>query len=250
MRAALERSLELLEPLPPGPEHVETYGRMASLESIERAGRRRSGSSGRRRRSSLGEELGLRRELVRAYQWRGLMRCELGDLAGIEDLERGLAEAIDLRMPLVIPAYVNLADQVWRQRGPAAALEIQRTAIEFGSRRGGTPTWPHGGVVLDALRPRRWDELLRVAEEIRRVRGSCTAPRSRARWREAYAALVLIRRGAARRERGDGRRTRSRTRGRSRTRRSSDRRSSPRRSSKRRKATARRPSATSRSTAQ
>ena len=49
----------------------------------------------------LGEQLGLRRELVRAYQWRGLMRCELGDLAGIEDLERALAEAIELRMVLV-----------------------------------------------------------------------------------------------------------------------------------------------------
>ncbi len=34
MRAALERSLEILEPLPPGPEHVEIYGRMASLESM------------------------------------------------------------------------------------------------------------------------------------------------------------------------------------------------------------------------
>ena len=34
MRAALERSLELLEPLLPGPEHVETYGRMASLEAL------------------------------------------------------------------------------------------------------------------------------------------------------------------------------------------------------------------------
>ena len=34
MRAALERALELLEPLPPGPEHVEIYGRMASLEAL------------------------------------------------------------------------------------------------------------------------------------------------------------------------------------------------------------------------
>ncbi len=87
MRAALEHSLELLEPLPPGPEHVDTYGRMASLESSA-AARRRLALEWAEKAVSLGEELGLRRELVRAYQWRGLMRCELGDLAGLEDLER------------------------------------------------------------------------------------------------------------------------------------------------------------------
>ncbi len=194
MRAALERSLVLLEPLPQGPELVETYGRMASLESMS-GGSPQLGLDWAEKAVSLGEELRLPRELSRAYQWRGLMRCELGDLAGIEDLERGLALALEIREVGLIPAYVNLADHVWRQRGPAAALEIQRTAIEFAERRGGTPTWPKAESCWMLYDLGRWDELLEVAESIRsfeEVHGAAQ-PGAMA---QGYAAFVLIRRGA------------------------------------------------------
>ncbi len=70
-------------------------------------------------------------------------------------------------MPLAIPAYVNLADHVWRQRGPAAALEIQTTAIELAERRGGTPTWPKAESCWMLYDLGRWDELLQVAESVR-----------------------------------------------------------------------------------
>jgi hypothetical protein len=143
---------------------------------------------------SLGEELGLRRELVRAYQWRGFMRCELGDLAGIEDLKHGLSEVTALRMPLSIPAYVNLADHVWRQRGPAEALAILTTAIELATKRGGTPTWPRGESCWMLYDLGEWDELLGVAEEI----GLIEAERGGAQpgaMADGYAAFVLIQRG-------------------------------------------------------
>jgi class 3 adenylate cyclase/tetratricopeptide (TPR) repeat protein len=194
MRAALDRSLELLEPLSPGPEHVETYGRMSSLEAL--SGRSPEASlEWAERAIDLGEQLGLRRELVRAYQWRGLMRCELGDLAGIEDLERGLAEAIELRMVLAISAYVNLADHVWRQRGPAAALEIQRAAIDVATKRGGVPTWPQAESCWMLYDLGRWDQLLDVADGIRRVEEAHGAAQPGA-MAGTYAAFVLIRRGA------------------------------------------------------
>jgi class 3 adenylate cyclase/tetratricopeptide (TPR) repeat protein len=194
MRAALERSLELLEPLPPGPEHVETYGRMASLESMS-GGSPQLGLDWAEKAVLLGEELRLPRELSRGYQWRGLMRCELGDLAGIEDLERGLALALEFREVGLIPAHVNLADHVWRQRGPAAALEIQRAAIEFAERRGGTPTWPQAESCWMLYDLGRWDELLEVAEGIRRVEEAHGAAQPGA-MAQTYAALVLIQRGA------------------------------------------------------
>jgi class 3 adenylate cyclase/tetratricopeptide (TPR) repeat protein len=193
MRAALEHALELLEPLPPGPEHVEIYGRMVSLQGL--SGRSPEiGLEWAEKAIALGEQLGLRREVIRPYQWRGLMRCELGDLAGIEDLERGLAEAIELRHPSVIPAYVNLADQVWRQRGPAAALEIQQTAIALGTSRGGTPTWPKAESCWMLYDLGEWDELLRIAEEIRRFE-EAHGPAQPSAMAQTYAALVLIRRG-------------------------------------------------------
>ena len=192
---ALERSLDAPGTAPPGPELVETYGRMAALESMSGGVAAACAATGRRRRSSLGEELRLPRELSRAYQWRGLMRCELGDLAGIEDLERGLALALEFREVGVIPAHVNLADQVWRQRGPAAALEIQRTAIEFAERRGGTPTWPKAESCWMLYDLGRWDELLEVAEGIRSVEEAHGAAQPGA-MAQTYAALVLIQRGA------------------------------------------------------
>jgi hypothetical protein len=134
-------------------------------------------------------------ELSLAYQWRGLMRCELGDLAGIEDLERGLALALEVSQPRVTPAQVNLADQVWRQRGPAAALEIQRTAIAFAERRGGRPTWPQAESCWMLYDLGRWDELLQVAESIRSFEEAHGAAQPGA-MAQGYAAFVLIRRGA------------------------------------------------------
>jgi class 3 adenylate cyclase/tetratricopeptide (TPR) repeat protein len=193
MRAALERCLELLEPLPPGPELVDAYARMVSAETL-------SGKSPEvalewaQKAVQLGEQIGARRELVRAYQWRGLMRCELGDLSGIEDLERGLAEALAVRMTLVIPAYVNLADQVWRQRGPAAALEIQREAIDRSRSRGGNPTWPLGESCWTLYDLGRWDELLEAAEQVRLVEEHLGAAQPGA-MAQTYAALVHVRRG-------------------------------------------------------
>jgi class 3 adenylate cyclase/tetratricopeptide (TPR) repeat protein len=193
MRAALERSLELLDPLEPGPEHVETYGRMVSLEGLS-GNPPAVGLAWAEKAVALGEELGLERELSRAYQWRGLMRCELGDLAGIEDIERGLALALEHRPMLVVPAFVNLADTAWRQRGPAAALEIQERAIDFSLRRGGTPTWPRAESCWMLYDLGRWDELLRVAEDIRHLeeeRGT-GQPGAMA---QTYAAFVLAQRG-------------------------------------------------------
>ena len=192
MRAALERSLELLEPLPPGPEHVETYGRMASFMGLSGESPE-AGLEWAERAIALGEKLGLRRELIRPYQWRGLTRCELGDLAGIEDLERALAEASELRM-IVIPAYVNLADQVWRQRGPAAALAIQREAIDLSRSRGGRPTWPQAESCWMLYDLGEWDELLRVAEEVRHFE-EAHGPAQPTAMAQTYAALVLIWRG-------------------------------------------------------
>jgi class 3 adenylate cyclase/tetratricopeptide (TPR) repeat protein len=194
MRTALERALELLEPLPPGPDLVATYGRMVSLESLSG----RSAEEGFRwadKAIALGEKLGVDRELSRAYQMRGFLRCELGDLAGLEDLERGLALAIEFRPIAVIPSYVNLADQVWRQRGPAAALEIQRKAITYGQSRGGTPTWPKAESCWTLYDLGRWDELLHVADEIRGVEAQHGSAQPGA-MADSYAALVLVRRGA------------------------------------------------------
>ncbi len=194
MQEALDHALALLETLPPGPELVDVYGRMASLESMK-AVPPEQGLRWAEKAIALGEQIGARRELVRAYQWRGLMRCELGDLDGIVDLEHALAKAIELRTSNVVSAHVNLADHVWRQRGPAAALEIFNQGVAYRVDRGGAPpTWPQAESCWTLYDLGSWDELLRVVEDIRRFEEEHGAAQPGG-MAQAYAALTLTWRG-------------------------------------------------------
>ena len=142
---------------------------------------------------TLGEQLG-ERDLIRGLMWRGLMRYELGDLDGIDDLERALRDALDLRVA-VIPAHVNLADLVWRLRGPAAALEIQHAGIADRLSHGGTePTWLQAESCWMLYDLGRWDELLQVAGAVAQVEEKHGAAQPGG-ITQAYAALVYFWRG-------------------------------------------------------
>ncbi len=189
------RAIELLEGLPPGPELVVAYGRMAAVrafrgrppaESIEWA----------KKALALGAELGLRSELLGARQWHGILRCELGDLDGRADLEQTLRDAIELgASPVtVLTTYINLSGQVWRQHGPAAALALHREAGELSRRRGLSTGWLDAESCWMQYDLGQWDDLCRTAEAARgeaAVRGQPYGIVS------TYLALVLLNRGAA-----------------------------------------------------
>ena len=194
METALDRALELLEPLPPGSELVDIYGRRAALESMKAQSPARA-LEWAEKAIALAESLGERRGLVRGLMWRGLMRCELGDLAGIEDLERALHDAIELRV-VMIPAYINLADQVWRQRGPAAALEIQEAGIADRISHGAeAPTWLQAEKCWMLYDLGRWDELVEVADGVTRYEEQ-HGPAQPGGMARPYAVLVNTWRGA------------------------------------------------------
>ena len=195
MEGALTRALELLESQPPGPELVDAYGRMAVLVTFQ--GRRPEESLAWSDKAiQLAEQLQWKgRELLNARGWRGFTRCELGDLGGIEDLEAALADALELGLPAAVPSYCNLADVVWRQRGPAAALELFRDAIAFAERRGSSPMWPLAESCWTLFDLGRWDELARAADAARdrteeQGRGQPYAIAS------TYLAHVLVWRGS------------------------------------------------------
>jgi class 3 adenylate cyclase/tetratricopeptide (TPR) repeat protein len=194
MEGALDHALELLEPLPPGPELVQVYGRKAALESMKAVGVE-GALEWAEKSVALAEELGEQGEIVRGLMWRGLMRCELGDLAGIEDLERALEAALEIGRGTVIPAHVNLADQVWRQQGPAAALEIQEAGIAHRVSRGGSePTWLRAESCWMLYDLGRWDELLAAAAGIRKFEAEHGAAQPGG-MAQAYAVLVRTWRG-------------------------------------------------------
>jgi class 3 adenylate cyclase/tetratricopeptide (TPR) repeat protein len=192
MERALVRSLELLESLPPGPELVDAYGRMAALRTLQ--GRRPEESLVWADKSiELADELGVRgRDGLNARMWRGNQRCELGDLDGMADLETALSDALELGV--AVPAYVNLADSVWRVRGPGAALGLLRDAIAYAERRGTATHWASAEACWMLYDLGEWDALVQRAEEILSFSGiyGRGQPNSMA---SAYLAHVLVRRG-------------------------------------------------------
>lgn len=58
---------------------------------------------------------------LRALQYRGFIRFELGDLRGIDDLRDALRLGLELKPESAVDvtaAYVNLGDLVWWTEGP------------------------------------------------------------------------------------------------------------------------------------
>ena len=194
MGQAQERAVELLESLPPGPELVVAYGRMAIVPVYQVAARAKD-SCGPRRRSISESGSGCVLSSVGSRMWRGFHRCELGDLDGIADLEKAVADALDVGASAAVPAHINLADQVWRIHGPEAALEIHADAIAHSRRRGGATVRVEAEGCWMLFDLGRWDELIQAAEGVRQF--SEAHGRSQpAAIASTYCAHVLVRRGA------------------------------------------------------
>ena len=95
-------------------------------------------------------------ETVRALQFRGAARCELGDEQGLDDMreairlgeEGGLGQALAL-------ARANYAFQLWFREGPGAALEVWRESQVAAEARGFVGLGADGthGAAGDAVRP-------------------------------------------------------------------------------------------------
>ena len=195
MERVMTRALELLESEPPGRELIEAYGRMAVLVAFQ-------GRSPREalvwsdRAIALAEDLGRQgREVLNARMFRGFWRCELGDLDGIADLEQALSGSLEQGGASAVSAYVNLAGQVWRQRGPRAALDLYTQAVDYARRRGAIPRWPQAESCWVLYDLGEWDELLRREQDVRR-RSTESGVRAQPYYMATtYGAYVLIRRG-------------------------------------------------------
>ncbi|MGZ6545115.1 MAG: hypothetical protein ACXVEI_07365, partial [Actinomycetota bacterium] len=113
----------------------------------------------------------LRDEMIRALQFRGAARCELGDDGGLEDLREAirLGEEAGLGQALAL-ARGNYAYQLWFRDGPAAALvvweEMQRAAERHGFD--GLAHTARMGQLETLFDLGRWDEVLATCDEIER----------------------------------------------------------------------------------
>ncbi len=127
-------ALELLEPLPPGPEHVAALTGVASVEALQ--GRSEAGIDYAEQALSLANQLGLPRP-ARALGYRGLARCRLGDLGGLDDFREAIVLATQAGQGREVAGlHNNYAVTLWPVEGPRAALEVLQAGITFAGSRG------------------------------------------------------------------------------------------------------------------
>jgi tetratricopeptide (TPR) repeat protein len=112
------------------------------------------------------EDIGLR-----ALQYRGVARHELGDATGIDDLREALRRSLELGHSIeAINTYNNLGDAVWFTEGPARGLEIFGDGLALADRRGATwdVMWIANSMMWPLFEAGRWDELLDQSDQLMR----------------------------------------------------------------------------------
>jgi class 3 adenylate cyclase/tetratricopeptide (TPR) repeat protein len=196
----MTEAIEVLEAEPPSRELARIYSRKTgelltgdrNAECLEWA----------EKTLELATRLDLRDEIVRALQFRGAARCELGDdERGLQDLreairlgeEGGLGQALAL-------ARANYAFQLWFREGPEAALEVWRGSQLAAETRGfsGLAQMARMGQLETLFDLGRWDEVLEICREIQ----AWIRPRGEGTELSVYATIfqtwVRLRRGETR----------------------------------------------------
>lgn len=195
VRALLERAIAILEAEPPGPQLARALTAFAS-EALTN-GRFEECRELARRALELARGLGMDQEVVRALQYRGAARCELGDAEGLADLweavRLGLGAGFGVETAV---AYSNLAVELWGLVGPATAVQVWEASAEFARVRGfrNEEIWARCGFLEVAFDLGRWDELIEVAQEIAQADPEAGGGQMRA-FADVYRASVLARRG-------------------------------------------------------
>jgi class 3 adenylate cyclase/tetratricopeptide (TPR) repeat protein len=163
----LAEAVELLEPLGPTPELARAYVRTAGRLMVQ--GRSKACLEWSEKGLALAQELGEEEYVVRVLQFRGIARCELGDLKGVDDLWESLHRGLDLGLGFEThTAYGNLSDWVWDTEGPAKGLELNRAADQFANRRGllAQAMWGAAESTWMLYELGDWDEVLEVADQV------------------------------------------------------------------------------------
>jgi class 3 adenylate cyclase/tetratricopeptide (TPR) repeat protein len=167
-RAVLLRAIDLLEHERPSPELCTSYAQMAADRVL--SGHSEEAPAWADKALALAEQLGgLPDVKVQALDYRGMARCDLSDLGGLDDLRQALdlAHQIGAGNDAAV-LYISLAEPLWAADGPATALETCQTGIDFAERRGLTRTamWIRSASFGPLADLGRWDEVLTLADEV------------------------------------------------------------------------------------
>jgi tetratricopeptide (TPR) repeat protein len=192
---AVDEALQLLTPLPPSVELAEAYLQLALFEL--NAGHPEQCLAWANKALALAAETDIGPSKIRALDYRGLARSELGDVAGLEDTRAALQTALDLGLANDgVSIANNLGEDQWPYQGPAAALDTLEQGLELASQRGLAQAAMY--LRTSALGPQfdlgHWDRLLQAAEDVRTWSESHDVTYLRL-WAEFRQAEVLVHRG-------------------------------------------------------
>lgn len=165
--AMLDEAREILEREPAGRELTRVYNRLAGQRLV--SGRFAESLAFAQQALDLATELDAQDEAVRARQFRGAARCDLGDPGGLEDLWEALRAGLDLGLgEETALCYGNLAYQLWLKEGPEVARQVWSASIEFSEVRGfaSHAMWGRAGMLEVLFDLGGWDELLATADRM------------------------------------------------------------------------------------
>ena len=165
-RQLLAEAIRTLEALLPGKELVLAYARMATEEL--HGGWPEACRAWSLKALALADQLGMVSLTCRPLQFLGNARFQLGDLSGLDDMRQAVQIGLEAGLSWETgTAYANLAEPVWLVEGPAAGVELKRTAAEFSISRGLTyyGTYIHAEMLWLLFDLGRWDELVASADE-------------------------------------------------------------------------------------
>jgi predicted ATPase/class 3 adenylate cyclase len=164
----MDRAIALLRQESPGNELADACAYSALIHEV--AGRSEEALA------LADEALGVADPRSEAYaaalRSRGIARCFLGDLEGLEDCREAVRLATSLGRPILTATYqAELAEEVWMTEGPRAAIPLSQAAIKAAGQNGdrglATVYRAEGLRLLYDLGD--WDELLRESAEIGQV---------------------------------------------------------------------------------
>jgi class 3 adenylate cyclase/tetratricopeptide (TPR) repeat protein len=188
-------AIELLESEPPSGELAFAYASAARNEMM--ASRSRSCIEWATKAIELADRLGVHGQAVRARQFRGFARVGTGDKGGIDELREALQMGLELGLGFeTVTAYQNLAHASWYIEGPQKALELAKTAIELGERRGLDlqVQWGKVETLKFIFDLGDWDALMRTANELQEPERAVGLSLAEL-WTLPYVAYVLFVRG-------------------------------------------------------
>jgi tetratricopeptide (TPR) repeat protein len=192
-----DSAVHQLELLPPGPELAAVCARIAGRAFM--AGDYDRAQRWAERTLEVAVDGEPQEAVALALQYRGSVRAERGERAGMDDLREAIRRAREADLTDVLGATLgNLAYLTWFREGPAAALEIAREVQSFAAARGFSVTemWGKAAEIESCFDLGDWDQVLDLADEMLRWDAE-HGPSQIGMWARFASAWVLLRRGDA-----------------------------------------------------